>query len=109
MRFSASLNMTQAPSKKKLLTIPEFLEQKPDGNRYELHNGIIIQMAQHNGKHENVTGFLGIQIGIEFTRLNLPYNIPKTAKVAFSDRESDFTYCPDVLVINRNNLQNEEL
>lgn len=101
--------MTQAPSRQKLLTINEFLEQKPDGNLYELHNGTIIKMAQPSGKHENVTGFLGLQIGIEFTRLNLPYNIPKTALVGFSDEESNFTYCPDVLVINRNNLKNEEL
>lgn len=101
--------MTQALPKQKLLTIQEFLEQKPDGNRYELHNGIIIEMAQPSGKHENVTGFLSVQIGIEFTRLNLPYNIPKTALVAFTDSESNFAYCPDVLVINRTNLKNEEL
>jgi Uma2 family endonuclease len=101
--------MTQALPKQKLLTIQKFLEQKPDGNRYELHNGIIIEMAQPSGKHENVTGFLGVQIGIEFTRLNLPYNIPKTALIAFSDGEFDFAYCPDVLVINRINLKNEEL
>jgi Uma2 family endonuclease len=101
--------MIQALSKQKLLTIREFLEQKPDENRYELHNGIIIEMAQPSGKHENVTGFLSVQIGIEFTRLNLPYNIPKTALVAFTDSESNFAYCPDVLVINRTNLKNEEL
>jgi Uma2 family endonuclease len=74
--------MTQALPKQKLLTIQEFLEQKPEGSRYELHNGVIIKMAQPSGKHENTTGFLGVQIGIEFTRLNLPYNIPKTALVA---------------------------
>jgi Uma2 family endonuclease len=101
--------MTQALPKQKLLTIQEFLEQKPEGSRYELHNGVIIKMAQPSGKHENTTGFLGVQIGIEFTRLNLPYNIPKTALVAFSDEESSFTYCPDVLVLNRTNLKNEEL
>lgn len=101
--------MIQALSKQKLLTIREFLEQKPDENRYELHNGIIIEMAQPSGKHENVTGFLSVQIGIEFTKLNLPYNIPKTALVAFTDSESNFAYCPDVLVINRTNLKNEEL
>jgi Uma2 family endonuclease len=101
--------MTQTLPTEKLLTIPEFLEKKPDGNRYELHNGIFIEMAQPSGKHENVTGFLSLQIGIEFTRLNLPYNIPKTALVAFSDGASDFAYCPDVLVTNRTNLKNEEL
>lgn len=101
--------MTQIPLKKRLLTVPEFIEQKPDGSRYELHNGIVIEMSQPSGKHENVTGFLSIKIGIEFTRLNLPYNIPKTALVAFTDEESNFTYCPDVLVINRTNLNNEEL
>jgi Uma2 family endonuclease len=101
--------MTQVLPKQKLLTIQEFLQQKPEGNRYELHNKIIIEMAQPSGKHENVTGFLGVQIGVEFTRLNRPYNIPKTGLVAFSDEETDFAYCPDVLVIDRTNLKNEEL
>ncbi len=101
--------MIQALPQRKFLTLQEFLEQKPDGNHYELHDGIIIEMAQPSGKHENVTGFLAVQIGIEFTRLNLPYNIPKTALVAFCDQKSDFAYCPDVLVINRTNLENEEL
>ncbi len=101
--------MTQALPKRKLFTIQEFLEQKPEGNCHELHNGIIIEMAQPSGKHENVTGFLSVQIGVEFTRLNHPYNIPKTGLVAFSDQETNFAYCPDVLVINRTNLKNEEL
>ncbi|MFN6473279.1 MAG: Uma2 family endonuclease [Nostoc sp. SerVER01] len=101
--------MAQALLKQKLLTIQQFLEQKPQNNRYELHNGIIIEMVQPSGKHENVTGFLSVQIGVEFTRLNRPYNIPKTGLVAFSDEEGDFAYCPDVLVIDRINLKNEEL
>lgn len=67
--------MTQALSKQQILTIQEFLVQKPDGNRYELHNGIIIQIAQPSGKHENVTGFLGLQIGIEFTTSAISWEI----------------------------------
>ena len=101
--------MTQTLPTQKLLTVGEFLEQKPDGNRYELHNGVIVEMAQPTGKHENVTGFLTVQIAVEFTQLSLPYNIPKTALVAFSNEESNFTYSPDVLVLNRSNLQHEEL
>jgi Uma2 family endonuclease len=101
--------MTQLLPQQKLLTIQEFLQQKPEGNRYELHHGIMIEMAQPSGKHENVTGFLSVQIGVEFTRLNHPYNIPKTGLIAFSDQETDFAYCPDVLVLDRTNLKNEEL
>ncbi|GAA6617803.1 Uma2 family endonuclease [Scytonema sp. NUACC26] len=100
--------MIQTLTTQKLLTVQEFLEQKPEG-RYELHNGTIVEMAQPTGKHENVTGFLTIQLSVELTRLNLPYNIPKTALVAISKEESDCTYSPDVLVLNRPSLQNEEL
>jgi Uma2 family endonuclease len=50
------------------LTVQEFLEQKPDG-RYELHNGIIVERAQPTGKHENVTGFLTIQLSSSTTSI----------------------------------------
>jgi Uma2 family endonuclease len=99
--------MTQIVQKQKLLTVREFLELKPDSNQYELHNGVIVEMSQPKGKHEQVTGFLTVKIGTESTRLNLPYFIPKTALVKSSQNDSCFS--PDVLVVNTSNLGNEEL
>ncbi len=97
--------MTQAPPK--LVTFEEFVKWKPDSGRYELHDGVIIQMPQPLGDHEEIVGFLASELNAEYRRLNLPYFIPKTALVKPSDNESG--YSPDVLIINRSNLGNEPL
>lgn len=97
--------MTQAPPK--LVTFEEFTAWRPEGGRYELHDGVIVEMAQPVGEHEDVTGFLATRVTIEFYKLNLPYIIPKTALV--KPPESASGYSPDVLLINRDNLVNEPL
>jgi Uma2 family endonuclease len=99
--------MTQILVTQKLITVREFLELKPDANHYELHNGVIVEMSQPKGKHEQVTGFLTVQIGTESARLKLPYFIPKTALVKSFQNDSCFS--PDVLLVNTDNLNNEEL
>ncbi|KOP25049.1 hypothetical protein AMR41_16655 [Hapalosiphon sp. MRB220] len=97
--------MTQALPK--LVTFEEFVEWKPDTERYELHNGVIIKMPQPVGEHEEVTGFLAFELTRECILLNLPYFIPKTALVKPPENESG--YSPDVLLLNRPNLTNELL
>ncbi|AFZ60956.1 Uma2 family endonuclease [Anabaena cylindrica FACHB-243] len=99
--------MVQALLKTKSLTFEEFIACKPEGNCYELHNGVIIEMNQPVGKHEDIICFLNEKITAEYLRLNLPYGIPKTALVKPSESES--AYSPDVLVLNRPNLVNEPL
>lgn len=88
----------------KQISFTEFLEWKPDGKRYELHDGVIFEM-QPVGKHEEVTGFLATELTLEFRRLNLPYFIPKQALVKPPNREA--AYSPDVLIINRSTLEEE--
>ncbi|MBF2066747.1 MAG: Uma2 family endonuclease [Calothrix sp. C42_A2020_038] len=98
--------MTQALSK--LVTYEEFIKWFPnDGKRYELHNGVIVEMAPPTGDHEKVIAFLSRKLTVEFDRLNLPYGIPKTAFVKTPSTES--TYSPDVLLLNLDNLINEPL
>ncbi len=97
--------MTQALGK--LITVPEFLETKPENGRYELHNGAVVQMSQPIGEHEEVIGFLTTPIVLEYTRLKLPYFIPKTALVQSASSES--AYSPDLLVLNKPALKSEEL
>ncbi|HLO86744.1 MAG TPA: Uma2 family endonuclease [Nostocaceae cyanobacterium] len=87
------------------ITFAEFIEQKPDGKRYELHDGVIFEMSQPVGGHEDITGFLVIELAFEFKRLNLPYFIPKQALVKAPDR--DVCYSPDVLILDRNTLKDE--
>ncbi|MEH1938893.1 MAG: Uma2 family endonuclease [Nostoc sp.] len=94
---------------RKLVTFDEFVAKYPDntGKRYELHDGVIVEMPQPTGDHEEVVGFLAFEITRECIRLNLPYFIPKTALVKPPENES--AYSPDVLILNRPNLVNEPL
>ncbi|MHC5595355.1 MAG: Uma2 family endonuclease [Nostoc sp.] len=97
--------MTQAIPK--LVTFEDFAAWRPEGARYELHNGVIVEMAQPLGDHEDVVGFIARKLTVEFDRLNLPYIIPKTALIKPTNSESG--YSPDVLLLNRANLGNEPL
>ncbi|MBD2682784.1 MULTISPECIES: Uma2 family endonuclease [Nostoc] len=98
--------MTQALPKS--VTFDEFVEWYPnDGKRYELHNGVIVEVPPPTGQHEKVVGFIARKLTVEFDRLNLPYTIPKTALVKTPSAES--AYSPDVLLLNLDNLDNEPL
>jgi Uma2 family endonuclease len=90
----------------KLVTYEEFIEWYPnDGKRYELHKGVILEMPPPTGKHENVVGFLTVQIGFQLLQMGVPYRIPKTAFV----KPNESTYSPDILLLNHENLVNESL
>ncbi len=97
--------MTQAQPK--LVTFEEFAAWRPESGRYELHDGVIVEMAQPLGGHEKVTGFLARKVTVEFDKLDLPYFIPK--KVLVKPLENESGYEPDVLLLNDNNLINEPL
>ncbi|MEA5579663.1 Uma2 family endonuclease [Anabaena sp. UHCC 0451] len=100
--------MIQALPQTKLVTFAEFIESYPDtGVRYELHDGVIVEMTPPVGEHEEIIGFLATQITLEFSRLKLPYFIPKTAFIKPPEKESG--YLPDILLLNRPNLVNEPL
>lgn len=97
--------MTQAIPK--LVTFEDFAAWRPEGGRYELHDGVIVEMAQPVGDHEDIIGFLALEISFDIKRLNSPYHIPKTVLVKSLEGES--AYSPDILIINRPNLVNEPL
>ena len=99
--------MVQVLEQPKLVTFVEFAEWKPEGKICELYNGVIVEMPQPTGDHEDIGSFLGETITAEYLRLNLPYRIPKTVLVKPPSAES--AYAPDVLVLNRSNLVNEPL
>lgn len=96
--------MVQALSRQ--ITFEEFLEWKPESGRYELHNGVIIEM-QPTGEHERVKGFLIRKITVEFDKLNLPYFIPNQALVKIPSKET--SYLPDILILNDAALASEPL
>jgi Uma2 family endonuclease len=99
--------MTQALLKQ--VTFEEFINWYPENSnrRYELHDGVIVEMVPPVGEHEQVKGFLARKLTVEFDRLKLPYFIPNQAIVKFSENESG--YLPDILILNSDNLVNEPL
>ncbi|MCC5658768.1 Uma2 family endonuclease [Nostoc sp. XA010] len=92
---------------RKVVTFDEFVAKYPDNTlkRYELYDGVVVEMPQPIGDHEEVIGFLATQITLEYSRLNLRYFIPKTVFVKPVENES--AYSPDVLILNQPNLVNE--
>jgi len=91
----------------KITTFQEFVDWLPENSdvRYELHHGNIVEMAQPVGEHEEIKGFLNVEISFEIKRLRLSYGIPNQVIVRPDDKDSG--YFPDVLVMNRANLPNE--
>lgn len=90
-----------------LVTFEEFTNLDTGDKKYELHDGVIVEMAQPVGEHENVTGFLIEKILIEYVRLGLPYLI--ASKVLVKPEGKDSGFFPDVLVLDKRNLTNEPL
>lgn len=89
------------------ITFKEFVEWKPDKVGYELHDGVIVEMTQPLGGHEEITGFLTLELSAEIKRLKLPYLVPKQALV--KPLESESGYLPDILILNRPSLASEPL
>ncbi|MDZ8189544.1 MAG: Uma2 family endonuclease [Nostoc sp. ChiSLP02] len=99
--------MTRALNK--LVTFDEFISWYPGNSqqRYELRDRVIFEMPPPTGDHEEVIGFLMLEISVEIRRLKLPYFIPKTAFI--KPTESESAYSPDGLILNQPNLVNEPL
>lgn len=89
-----------------LKTFDEFITWYPQesGNKYELYDGVIVEMPKPTGKHSEIGGFLGLELGIEFRRQKLPYIIPKECLIKSEDNTG---YEPDVVVLNRSLLSLE--
>ena len=94
--------------KEKLVTLEEFLNWYPDGyeGRFELHNGVIVKM-QPTGIHEQVAGFLAMEIGFEIKRLNLPLFIPRQGLIKAIDTDKS-AYIPDVMILDTDSVKNNE-
>jgi Uma2 family endonuclease len=93
----------------KVVTFDEFVAKYPDntGQRYELYDGVVIEMPQPTGDHEEIVVFLSTKITLEYSRLGVQYGIPKTVLVKPLENES--AYSPDLLLLNLTNLVNESL
>jgi Uma2 family endonuclease len=97
--------MTQAILKP--VTFDEFIDGYPENyeNRYELHNGAIVQIPKATGEHSEVAGFLVGELNFEIRRLGLPYFVPKECVVKADNELSG--YEPDAIVLDRQGTDSE--
>lgn len=94
--------MTQTTTK--YLTFDEFIIWYPENSeyRYELHDGVIVEMPKPTGKHSRVAGFAVAEFNFEIRRLKLPYFIPKECVIKPTRNESG--YEPDVIVLDEQTI-----
>jgi Uma2 family endonuclease len=91
-----------------LITLEAFWDWYPDGyeGRFELHNGAIVKM-QPTGTHEQVAGFLAMEMSFEIKRLNLPLFLPRQGLVKAMDTDKS-AYIPDVMILDTESTKNNE-
>ncbi|MCC3426844.1 MAG: Uma2 family endonuclease [Microcoleus sp. PH2017_01_SCD_O_A] len=89
------------------ITFDEFVAWYPENSvhKYELHNGVIVEMPLGTGDHSEVTGFIHSKLAVEIDRRELPYSIPGDCLLKLSRDEAG--YQPDVIVLDRTALANE--
>ena len=89
------------------VTFDEFIAWYPENSehRYELHNGVIVEIPLGTGDHSDIAGFISGKLFVEIERQQLPYLVPREYIVKFVNDKSG--YCPDVLVLDRSALLNE--
>ncbi len=101
--------MTQTQAELKLFTFDEFIEWYPENSevRYELHDGVIVEMPKPRGQHSKLTGSL---VGKLLTTIS---EIGKT-DIWFIPRESIVKpkrdksgYEPDIIILNQETIDTE--
>lgn len=90
----------------RVTTFDEFIAWYPEKSkhRYELHDGIIVEMPKPNGSHTQVASFIRSKIDREIKRLNHPYFIPRECIVQPEEKSG---YEPDMIVLNEETLIND--
>jgi Uma2 family endonuclease len=88
-------------------TFDEFIDRLPESSeyRYELHNGLVIEMPKPRGKHSQIGAWIIGQLYKESERANFPYFMPIDCIIKSLDNLSG--YEPDVTVVDNSILSNE--
>jgi Uma2 family endonuclease len=91
-------------------TVPfeDFMAWYPNtGARYELHDGIIVEMPKPTGRHSNVTGFLIEELILTIVQMGKrgKWTIPRESIVKSSNGKSG--YEPDIIVLDQEALSAE--
>ncbi|TVQ05675.1 MAG: Uma2 family endonuclease [Leptolyngbya sp. DLM2.Bin27] len=88
------------------MSLQEFLAWLPEAGRYELHDGVVVEM-QPTGAHEQVVGLLNRKFNVLLEQEDLNYFMPNTVLVQPLGYESG--YKPDVLLVDTAALTQEPL
>ena len=95
--------MNQAKAEPKLYSFDEFISWYPESSevRYELHDGVIIEMPKPRGKHSTLTGYLIEQLLIVIRQMGKGgiWTIPRESIVKPQRQRSG--YEPDIIVLDR--------
>ncbi len=98
--------MIQALSKQ--VTFDEFIEWLPENSevRYELHDGVIVEMPKPTGKHSNVTGFLIEELVLTIIQMGKRgiWTIPRESIVKPTSKSG---YKPDIIVLDQDAISSE--
>jgi Uma2 family endonuclease len=97
--------MVKAQSK--TVSFDEFVAWYPANSehRYELHQGVIIEMPKPRGKHSEIAGFLSLELGLQCRHSQYPCLVPRESIVKPSREQTG--YEPDLIVLDRAQLVNE--
>jgi Uma2 family endonuclease len=91
----------------KTFTFDEFAAWYPENSvhRYELHNGVIVEMPLGTGDHSAVAGFISGEVFLEIRQQQLPYLVPK--EYLLKPIRDEAGYQPDVIVLDQTSLAKE--
>jgi Uma2 family endonuclease len=90
----------------KTITFEDFVARYGDDILHELIDGELVAM-EPTGAHEQVAGFLNLQLNVVISQLKQPYFIPMRCLIKPLGPTS--AYKPDVIVLDRPALQAEPL
>ncbi len=103
------MTQTQTQTESKTYTFDEFIEWYPENSvvRYELHDGVIVEMPKPRGKHSKLTGSLVGKLLITISEINKTdiWFIPRESIVKpFRDKSG---YEPDIIILNEETIATE--
>lgn len=99
----------QEQTQTKLYTFDEFIEWYPQNSplRYELYDGVIIEMPKPRGKHSNLTGSLSGRLLATIDKIGKTdiWTIPRESIVKpYRDKSG---YEPDIIILNQETIGTE--
>lgn len=100
---------TQTQTEPKIYTFDEFIEWYPENSivRYELHDGVIVEVPKPKGKHSKLTGFLIEELILIIREVGKRgiWTIPRESIVKPLRDKSG--YEPDIIILNEETIGTE--